>query len=273
MRRWLGISSLTAAAGAVLLVGCAGSSPSVAPGATATPTATSARSPSPTALRGTVTVLAAASLTDVLATVARDLERAEPGVKVALSFGASSTLVRQVAEGAPADVLITADEASMARAVDAKTVGAPIRIASNVLEIAVPKGNPARIRSVSDLARQGVSVAVCQAQVPCGSAAAKLFAKAKVTVRPVTQEADVRAVLTKVRLGEVDAGVVYATDVSAAAGAVEGVALPEALRVGVRTSAAILASPTDRALAEDFLARLTAAPARAAFTAAGFGPA
>ncbi len=218
-------------------------------------------------------MLAAASLTDVLTTVAREVERAEPGVTVALSFGASSTLVRQVAEGAPADILVTADEVSMARAVDAGTVRAPIRIASNVLEIAVPKGNPARVRSVADLARHGVSVAVCQAQVPCGSAATRLFARAEVTVRAVTQEADVRGVLTKVRLGEVDAGVVYATDVRAAAGAVEGVPVPEALRVVVRTSAAILTRPEDRALAEDFLARLTSAPGRVAFDAAGFGPA
>ena len=102
----------------------------------------------------------------------------------------------------------------------------PTNFAKNTLEIAVPPDNPAKIATLADLAKRGVKVALCQAQVPCGAVAAKVFTNAKLTVKPVTEEADVKSVLTKVTLGEVDAGVVYMTDVQAAGDKVNGIDIP-----------------------------------------------
>lgn len=172
---------------------------------------------------GTVTVLAAASLADVVDELAADVERAHPGLTVVTSTGGSSALAAQVLAGAPADVLATASAEAMSRIDGAD----PQVFARNRVELVVPAGNPAGVRELADLGRPELAVALCAEAVPCGAAAAATLAAAGVTAAPDTLERDVRAVLTRVRLGEVDAGLVYRTDVLAAAGDVEGIAVPD----------------------------------------------
>jgi len=178
---------------------------------------------------GTVTVFAAASLTDVFTELGSELESLRPGLHVRFTFAGSSALANQIDEGAPADVFASADTAQMSLVTDAHlTRGTPVNFASNVLEIAVPKGNPGHVTGLADFGRRDLTLAVCARQVPCGAAAEQVFAAAGVTPHPDSEEQDVRAALTKVRLGEVDAALVYATDVRAGGSAVEGIAVPEA---------------------------------------------
>ena len=178
---------------------------------------------------GTVTVFAAASLTDVFTDLGHQLETLRPGLHVRFTFAGSSALAAQITGGAPADVFASADEAQMGHVTGAHlTRGAPVDFASNVLEIAVPKGNPGHVTGLADFARPELTLAVCAPEVPCGVAAQRVFAAAGITPHPDSQEEDVRAALTKVRLGEVDAALVYATDVRAGGSAVEGIAVPDA---------------------------------------------
>lgn len=175
---------------------------------------------------GSLTVFAAASLTESFTTLGRRFEAAHPGVTVTFSFGPSSGLAQQIVQGAPADVFASASTTTMDQVKDAGHTVNPMPFARNAMEIAVPSGNPAAIHQLGDLGRPGVTVALCQPQVPCGAVAARIFENAHVTVTPVSLEADVKSVLTKVRLGEVDAGLVYVTDVRAAGGKVTGIEIP-----------------------------------------------
>jgi molybdate transport system substrate-binding protein len=178
---------------------------------------------------GTLTVFAAASLTDVFTDLGRRLEDADDGLTVQFNFAGSSALATQLTQGAPADVFASANGSQMTVVTDAGLAdGDPIVFTANVLQIAVPAGNPAGVTGLADFAREELALAVCAPEVPCGAAAEDVFAAAGVTPRPDTQEEDVRAALTKVELGEVDAALVYATDVTAAGDAVEGIAFPEA---------------------------------------------
>jgi molybdate transport system substrate-binding protein len=180
-------------------------------------------------LRGTLTVFAAASLTDVFTALGRALEDQQPGLDVRFNFAGSSALATQITQGAPADVFASANEAQMTVVTDARlAAGDPVVFTSNVLEIAVPKGNPAHVTGLADFARPDLTLAVCAPDVPCGAAARKVFTAGGVAAVPDTQEEDVRAALTKVELGEVDAALVYASDVASAGGAVEGIPFPEA---------------------------------------------
>ncbi|GIG39746.1 molybdate ABC transporter substrate-binding protein [Cellulomonas phragmiteti] len=192
-------------------------------------------------LDGTVVVLAAASLTDVVGEIAGQVERAHPGLTVRTAFGASSTLAAQVAAGAPADVLVTSSAETMGLATDA-VGGSPVVVATNGLQLAVPAGNPGGVTSLADLADPGLTVALCAPEVPCGDLAVQVLARAGVTPAPDTYERDVRGVLARLRLDEADAGLVYRTDVVAGADAVEGIELPEAVQVVTEHLA--LASPT-----------------------------
>lgn len=180
---------------------------------------------------GTITVSAAASLTDVFPVIAKAFQRRYPGTTVKFNFGGSSALVEQVKAGAPVDVLATASEPTMRKAVTAGLVGRPLLFAQNTMAIAVPPGNPARIRQLSDLAKPGVLVALCDVAVPCGAAARDLLKRNGLTLTPVTRELDVRQVLGKVMADEVDAGIVYVTDVRAAGRKVASVAIPVARNV------------------------------------------
>ncbi|WP_307844997.1 molybdate ABC transporter substrate-binding protein [Actinotalea solisilvae] len=200
-----------------------------------------APSPADGALRGEVVVLAAASLAGPYEQLAAELEAAHPGLRVTLSVGPSSALAAQVVAGAPADVLATASEETMATAVaglrDADVPGArdarPVVVATNTLALAVtPDAAAAGLAGLADLDRAGVRLAVCRPEVPCGAGAAAVLGGGSVATAPVTYENDVAAVLTKVVLGEVDAGLVYTSDVRPDAprvrdGSVVGVVLDE----------------------------------------------
>ncbi|MEW9550717.1 molybdate ABC transporter substrate-binding protein [Nonomuraea sp. NPDC050783] len=175
-----------------------------------------------------VTVFAAASLTGTFTALGRDFEAAHPGTEVRFNFGSSATLAQQIVQGAPVDVFAAASPATMKAVTDAGLAGASTTFARNKLQIAVPAANPAGVDELKDLAGPEVKVALCAEQVPCGAAAAKALAAAGLAVRPVTLEQDVKATLTKVELGEVDAALVYRTDVIAAAGKVRGITFPEA---------------------------------------------
>lgn len=262
MRRWPRVAAVLLLAGGAL-TGC--SSAGAAPSATVSASATDDVS-------GTVTVFAAASLTKTFTELGKEFEAAHPGTKVTFSFAGSSDLVSQLTAGAPADVFASADEANMAKAVDAKVIdGDPVDFATNVLAIAVPPGNPAHVRSFADLASPGVKTVVCAPQVPCGAATAKVEKSAGVTLTPVSQESSVTDVLGKVSSGEADAGIVYRTDVKGAGSAVESVPFPEAAKTVNVYPVATVANAPNAAGAAAFVAFVTGPDGRKALTAAGFG--
>ncbi len=215
----------------------------------------------------TVTVLAAASLTEAFTTIRKDFEVANPGTTVTFSFGGSSALAQQITSGAPADVFAAASPATMKTVTDAgDAAGEPATFARNQLVIAVPKGNPQGVSGLASLSEPGVKVALCAEQVPCGAAAKK----AGVRVTPVTQEQDVKAALAKVKLGEVDAALVYRTDVRAAAADVDGVEFPESARAVNDYPIVALRDAPNAAGAAAFVAYVRSAPAQRVLADAGF---
>ena len=173
-----------------------------------------------------LTVSAAASLTDVFPVIADAFTKRFPDTVIKFNFAGSSTVMNQVIAGAPVDVVATASEPTMQIGVDSKLVLRPLFFARNSLTIAVPAGNPANIKSLADLQRGGLLLGVCDTVVPCGASAVELFAKNKLNVMPVTRELDVRSLLGKVISGDLDAGIVYITDVKAAGSKVEFVEIP-----------------------------------------------
>ena len=195
-------------------------------------TASPLASASGSAISGKITVLAAASLTESFNTIGKDFEKVHPGTTVTFSFGSSSTLATQVNQGAPADVLATADERTMKMVTDKdNAAGDPATFATNTLEIAVPAGNPGKVTGLSDFADPKFKTALCAKEVPCGAAAQQVFAKANITPKPVSYETDVKAALQKVEQNEVDAALVYKTDVAAAGDKVQGIDFDEASSV------------------------------------------
>jgi molybdate transport system substrate-binding protein len=259
------LSVLVVAAGTVVALTACGSAdtPPAAPGAVSP-----ASSSGP--LSGTVTVFAAASLQGSFTTLASRFAQAHPGVTVRPSFAASSALAQQIDQGAPADVFASASQSTMDLVVQAGGAASSTTFATNVMAIAVPPGNPAGIAGVADLAKEGVKVALCQAQVPCGSVAAKVFANAKVAVTAVTQEADVKAVLTKVQLGEVDAGVVYVTDVESAGDKVQGIEIAGDVNASTSYPIAALATAPNPDAAAAFVAYVLSPDGQAVLRAGGF---
>jgi molybdate transport system substrate-binding protein len=176
--------------------------------------------------RHTVVVLAASSLTDVLSGLARDFEATHPGTDVELSFAASSTVVTQVNQGAPADLIALAGTSAAGPLDTGRIVGRTRSLASNTLEIATPPGNPGKVNAITDLSRPTLNVVLCAATVPCGKAAADALALAGVVAHVVSYESDVKATLAKVQLGEADAAIVYHSDVVSAGVRVRGVQIP-----------------------------------------------
>ncbi|MEV1117861.1 molybdate ABC transporter substrate-binding protein [Actinosynnema sp. NPDC049800] len=218
-----------------------------------------------------ITVFAAASLTEAFTRLGEDFEAANPGVDVVFNFGGSSALARQIGQGAPADVFASAATANMAQVVDAGgTAAEPVTFARNRLAIAVPAGNPAGITGLAGFADDAAKIALCAQEVPCGAAAKRAFEAAGVVARPDTVEQDVKAVLTKVRLGEVDAALVYRTDVASAAGEVEGIGFPEADRTVNDYPIAPLAKARNAAGARAFVAHVRSDRGRAVLAGAGF---
>jgi molybdate transport system substrate-binding protein len=219
-----------------------------------------------------LTVLAAASLTDTFTELARTFEEEHDGIVVRLGFGGSSDLATQITEGAPADVFASADEANMERLTSEGLAEEPVVFATNRLQLAVPPGNPARIESLADLdGRDDVDLVVCAPAVPCGAAALALADAAGVRLVPVSEEQSVTDVLGKVAAGEAEAGLVYVTDVLAAGGDVEGIAVPEADEVVNRYPVAVVSETEEQQLAEEFVELVTGTEGRRLLADAGFG--
>lgn len=249
------------ASAALILAGCAGT-------ATSAPTETATPDP----LKGTVTVLAAASLTEVYGDLATQFEKLHPNVTITQSFGGSSALAAQIVQGAPADLFATANEATMKTVTDADLADeTPIVYATNVLTLIVPPANPAGVTTIADIADPAVKVALCDKTVPCGSAAITLLAAEKLTVKPVTLETDVKAVLTKVELDEVDAGLVYVTDAETAGDKVRQIPVADAANVINRYPIALLKNSTNKDAARAFEAFILSKTGLAALKKAGFG--
>jgi molybdate transport system substrate-binding protein len=222
-------------------------------------------------LRGTVTVFAAASLTGSFGKIGKDFEAANPGVKVTFSFLGSSALATQINSGAAADVFASASPTNMKTVTDAGNAdGEPTVFVKNQLVIAVPKGNPKGVTGLADLTKPGVKVALCAEQVPCGAAAKKALAAAKVTITPVTMEQDVKSALSKVTLGEVDAALVYRTDAEVPAANVDGVEFPESAGAINDYPIVVLKNAPNKAAAQAFVAYVRSDKGLAVLTAAGF---
>ena len=245
----------------LLLTGCS------APAAPASPTPTAQDT-----LTGTVTVFAAASLTETFGAIATAFEREHPNVTVAVNFGGSSGLAMQIVEGAPVDVFAAASGTTMKTVTDAGlTEGEPTVFVTNTLEIAVPSGNPGGITGLADFANPDLSIAICAVEVPCGAASKIVLDGAGIIAAPDTLEQDVKAVLTKVELGEVDAGLVYRTDVLAAGDKVEGIEFPEASTAVGKYPIAALAASTNKDAAASFVAYVLSPAGKKILTDAGFG--
>ena len=270
-RRTRASSSLTAltALGAVAVLTLAACSSSGA-GDDTTADGTVGASAAP-GLSGEITVLAAASLTETFDALAADFEAENPGTTVTLSYGGSSALAQQITAGSPVDDFFSASAATMTTVADAGLVeGEPATFARNRLEIAVPPGNPADVASLADLASPDVAVALCAAEVPCGALATTVLDSEGVSVTPVTLEPDVKSALTKVELGEVDAALVYRTDVEAAGDAVEGVEVGDDSTPTTSYLAGRLVDAPNPALADAFLQHVLSSTGQDALAAAGF---
>lgn len=215
---------------------------------------------------GRVVVFAASSLTDVFERLEAEFEEANPDVDVVVSAAGSSSLVAQLADGAPVDVLVTADPDSMTRAMaSVSMVGDPIVLAHNEIVIAVERGNPLGIRSLADLGGPADVVVVLAApDVPAGAYGRSVLACAGVELRPASLEQSVRSVASKVAMGEADAGLVYRTDVS---GGLEAVEVPDGCQVRAEYPIVLV---TDSADARRFLEFATGRDGSVALTDAGF---
>ena len=226
----------------------------------------------------TVTVLAAASLTGTFTELAEVFEDEHPGVEVDLVFGSSTTLAEQAADGAPGDVLATADEASMSIAEDGNALGdSPRTFAGNRLALVTPPDNPAGIESLTDLDDPTVDYVTCAETAPCGAIAVALLADAGIDQPPASEEVDVKAVLARVVQGEADAGLVYRTDARAAGDAVTEVASDDFEDFGPAYATSYFVAPVggraDREtadLAAEFVTLVTSNEAFEIFTDAGF---
>ena len=219
----------------------------------------------------TITVAAAASLTEAFTQIGKEFESTKPGTTVTFNFGSSATLATQIEEGAPIDVFAAANPATMKTVTDVGAAEPPTNFVSNVLQIAVPKGNPGRITGLKDFADKSKKIAICAPQVPCGAAAAKVFSAAKITPAPDTLEQDVKATLQKVSSDEVDAALVYRTDVIAAKDTVDGFEFPEARQAANVYPIAVLKGSMNAAAAQQFVDYVLSADGQAVLRKAGFG--
>jgi molybdate transport system substrate-binding protein len=220
-----------------------------------------------------ITVLAASSLTEVFTTLATEFEHDHPGVKVTLAFDSSATLAQQVIEGAPADVLATADLATMAEVVDAGAVdGEAATFATNTMVLVTPANNPAGLDSFHSIDQPTVTYVACVETAPCGKVATQLLKDAGIEQAPASLEPDVKAVLARVVANEADAGLVYATDAVAAGNDVIPIDIPGAADAVTTYPIASLSQATDAELARAFTALVTGSTGQELLATAGFGP-
>lgn len=257
-----------------------------APAAAATPAATPAAAPAEPipfpANPGTLTVFAAASLTDAFDEIAANLEAANPGLDIVNNYAGSQALVTQLTEGAPADVAAFASNSAMKDALAAGVVTAtPQTFVHNLLTVVVPADNPAGIATPADLAKPGVKLVLAQEAVPVGGYARASICNmaadpatygddfvAKVAGNVVSQEDNVRAVLSKVALGEADAGIVYTSDVTSD---VTAIAIPEDVNELATYPIAPVASGNQE-LAQAYISYILSPAGQAVLAAHGFIP-
>ncbi len=212
--------------GASLAAGLAAAALAAATAGCGSSTTTHIHATAPHTPSGTITVFAAASLQGAFTTIGKQFEAHHPGTTVKFSFGPSSGLAAQIKSGSPADVFASASPQNMSQVVSAGDASMPTTFAKNIMEVAVPPSNPAHVTTVKNLSKSSVKTAVCQPQVPCGFVAMKVFSLNHIDVKPVTLQPDVTSVLTQVELDNVDAGMVYVTDVKAAGNKVKGIKIP-----------------------------------------------
>ena len=219
----------------------------------------------------TFTVLAASSLTEAFTALAGEFEAEHDGVEVDFRFESSTDLAESAAEGAPGDVLATADETAMSIAQDAGvTASAPAPFATNTVVLVTPPDNPAGVESLDDL--EGATWVRCADDVPCGRVAVTLLRRLGVTAEPASLEPDVRSALEKVVAGEVDAGLVYASDAVAAGDDVRTIGIDGAEATPTTYFLAPLQQAQDAELAADWVDLVTSDAGRRALTDAGFSP-
>jgi molybdate transport system substrate-binding protein len=243
---------------AALLAAC-GSPAGTAPSATAT------------SLSGSLSVYAAASLTDSFKAIGRAFQAAHPGVTVQFNFAGTPTLVTQVEQGAQADVFASADTTNMDKLkADGFTAGTPQVFAHNQLEIVVAPGNPRGIARLADLAKPGVIFISEAATVPAGKYSLQALARAGVAVTPKSLETDVKSVVSKVELGEADAGIVYTTDVKAAGSKVQGVPIPASDNVVATYPMAAVKGTKSSDLANAFIAFVLSSAGQSTLGSFGF---
>ncbi|MBQ0826879.1 molybdate ABC transporter substrate-binding protein [Streptomyces tagetis] len=255
------------AAALLTLSACSSSGDSSA----ADPASSGSGSASAGQLSGTVTVFAAASLTESFTTLGEEFEKAHPGTKVTFNFGGSDSLAAGINSGAPADVFAAASTKTMKLVTDEGAAsGEPVTFVRNQLEIATLPGNPDKIASLKDLAGPDLKVVLCDKEVPCGAATQKVLDATGLKVTPVSYEQDVKGALTKVELKEADASLVYKTDVHAAGDKVEGVEFPEAAEAVNDYPIALLKDAPNAAAAKAFIALVRSDTGRKVLSEAGF---
>lgn len=218
----------------------------------------------------TITVLAASSLTGTFTRLGQEFEDQHPGVTVKFAFDSSATLAQQATQGAPADVLATADTTTMdsAKAAQAST---PKVFATNAMVLATPADNPAHVTSFADLDTSSVKFVMCVPTAPCGKVAQALLAQDHITGTPVSEEVDVKSVLAKLTEGEADAGIVYTTDAVAAGDQVKTFAIPGSARQITTYPIVTLTQSEHAGLAEAFVDLVTGSAGQKTLHEAGFG--
>src|ERR1700674_2310273 len=231
----------------------------------------SSPSPSTTSLSGTASVFAAASLTDSFKALGTAFQTAHSGTTIQFNFAGTPTLVTQIEQGASADVFASADKTNMDKlTADGFTSGTSQVFAHNKLEIVVAAGNPKGITSLADLAKPGVIYITEAPTVPAGKYALQILASAGVTLKPKSLETDVKSVVSKIELGEADAGIVYTTDVKAAGSKVQGVLIPDGVNVVATYPIVALKSTKNSELANVFVAYVLSADGQATLQSFGF---
>ena len=217
-----------------------------------------------------IKVFAAASLTAAFTELGQQYTSANGGTKVTFNFAGSQALATQIQQAAPADVFASADLANMDKVKD--LVGTPRNFASNRLQIVVEQGNPRNVQGLDDLAAGDLKVVLAAPEVPAGRYAAEVLGKAGVSVKPVSEEDNVKAVVTKVSLGEADAGIVYVTDVAAGGDKVEGIGIPESQNVLAIYPIATVSESRSPGQAQAFMDLVLSAEGQQVLRANGFLP-
>jgi molybdate transport system substrate-binding protein len=231
-------------------------------------------STSASAVQGDITVFAAASLTGSFNDIGAAFTKANPQAHVKFSYDASSALVQQINQGAPADVFASADQANMNKLTKAGNNGtAPVVFANNLLGIIVAPNNPKGIKGVADLGKPALKVVLCAPEVPCGAYAKQILDSAHVTVKPASLEQNVKGVVTKVTTGEADAGIVYVTDIAAAGSKASGVEIPKNINVVAQYPIATTKTSTNTAVDQSFINFVLGSDGQAILSKYGFLPA